>query len=150
MLVRPAEAADLPALIDLLGQLFSIERDFQPDPDAQRRGLELFLRAPERAVLMTVWCEEAGVIGMASAQLVISTARGALSAWVEDVIVRPEYRGQGLGRRLLAAVREWAEERGARRLQLLADRDNAPALEFYRRLGWQPTQLFAWRVFLEA
>jgi GNAT superfamily N-acetyltransferase len=46
---------------------------------------------------------------------------------------------------LLDSARDWAWAQGARRLQLLADADNAPALAFYRHLAWRPTRLFAWK-----
>jgi GNAT superfamily N-acetyltransferase len=88
------------------------------------------------------------VVAMASAQLVVSTAEGARSAWIEDVVVADGLRGKGIGAALLAALLDWARDRGATRAQLLADRANVPALEFYRRLGWQPTQLGAWRISL--
>ena len=78
---------------------------------------------------------------MATAQLVVSTAEGGPSALVEDVVVAGAERRHGVGRRLLAALESWASKRGATRLQLLADRENLPALRFYEQLGWRPTQL---------
>jgi GNAT superfamily N-acetyltransferase len=142
--VEPARKADIPALVQLLSLLFSIEQDFRPDSEKQRKGLELLLEKPENAVLLV--CRTAReVVGMVSAQLVISTATGAPSAWIEDLVLLPEYRARDLGRRLLDAAADWAWARGARRLQLLADADNSPALAFYAHLGWQPTRLFAWR-----
>ncbi|GHU02266.1 N-acetyltransferase [Betaproteobacteria bacterium] len=145
--ITPAAPPDIPALIELLEILFSLEQDFQPDADKQRRGLEMLLARPDNGVILLARHATAGVVGMVSAQLVISTASGAPSAWVEDVVIRPEFRAGGLGRRLLDAVSEWAVAHGARRLQLLADADNAPALGFYRHLDWQATRLFAWRKF---
>jgi GNAT superfamily N-acetyltransferase len=144
--IKPATGADIPALIELLNLLFSIEQDFQPDAEKQRRGLELLLARPENAVILVARGAD-GVVGMVSAQQVISTASGAPSAWIEDVVLRPEYRGKGIGRRLLAAAADWATGKGAVRMQLLADADNAPALGFYEHQGWQPTRLFAWRKF---
>jgi GNAT superfamily N-acetyltransferase len=82
---------------------------------------------------------------MASAQLVISTAEGAPSAWIEDVVVKQSLRGQGIARLLLQELLAWAQQHGATRAQLLADTTNVPALDFYRHTGWQPTQMFAWR-----
>ncbi len=143
--IRPARHEDLDALVPLLGALFSIELDFRPDPVRQRRGLALMLEAPEsRAVLVA---ELAGrVVGMATAQLVVSTAEGAPSAWVEDVIVDEAERGRGVGRALLGAVEAWARGRGATRLQLLTDRENGPALEFYEQMGWHLTRLACFRI----
>jgi GNAT superfamily N-acetyltransferase len=143
--IVPATWADIPALIGLLEILFSIEQDFRPDADKQRRGLEMLLARPENGAILVARHSQKGVVGMVSAQLVISTASGAPSAWIEDVVIFPEFRAGGLGRRLLDAARDWAVAQGARRLQLLADADNAPALAFYEHLAWQPTRLFAWR-----
>lgn len=146
--IQSASMTDIPALVDLLGILFAIEQDFTPDPTAQQRGLELLLKHPERGQILLACDESAGVIGMVSAQLVISTAVGAPSAWIEDMVIAPSYRGQGLGKQLLAAAADWARQQGAQRLQLLADADNAPALEFYQHLGWQSTRLYAWKQLL--
>ncbi len=142
--VRPATTADLDALVGLLGVLFSIEADFRPDPPRQRRGLALLLADPRSRVVLVA--EASGrAIGMATAQLVVSTAEGAPSALVEDVVVEASGRGRGVGRLLVRALEAWARARGATRLQLLADRENAPALGFYARLGWRPTRLVCLR-----
>lgn len=143
--IEPAKAEDIDALIALLEVLFSIEQDFKPDALAQRRGLEMLLAQPERGQILIARHATEGVVGMVSAQLVISTAIGAPSAWIEDVVLREAYRGQGLGKALLLAARDWASEQGAGRLQLLADADNLPALDFYHHLDWQATRLFAWK-----
>ena len=141
-----ARREDIPALVVLLQQLFSIEQDFSPTPEKQRHGLEALLAQPQAAHVAVARAADGAVLGMASAQLVISTAEGAPSAWVEDVVVADNYRGRGIGRRLLAAVLAWVHAQGATRAQLLVDVDNAPALVFYDRLGWQATRLCARRL----
>jgi GNAT superfamily N-acetyltransferase len=142
--IRPASRADLEALVRLLGQLFAIEADFAPDPARQLAGLALMLADPERR---TVQVAERGgaVVGMVTAQLVVSTAEGGPSALVEDMVVEVQERGRGAGAALLRAVEAWAVARGATRLQLLADRENAPALAFYARMGWAGTRLVCLR-----
>ena len=55
--------------------------------------------------------------------------------WVEDLFVRPERRGRGAGRELLAHVARVAVERGCGRLELAALDWNEPAIAFYRSLG---------------
>lgn len=142
--IRPADAADLPAMVGLLGELFALEADFQPDPAAQARGLALLLGDP-RARLLVAEAGGQGVVGMCSGQMLISTAEGGPAAVVEDVVVLSGWRGCGVGRALLDAVAAWAAGRGAVRLQLLADRHNAPALAFYARTGFASTQLVCLR-----
>jgi GNAT superfamily N-acetyltransferase len=144
--IERAGNADVPALIELLAALFAIESDFSADRARQRRGIELLLAQPDdRAVLLVARSNEGVAVGMASAQLVISTAEGAPSAWIEDVIVQQALRGQGIARLLLKGLLDWAQRHGATRAQLLADNANTLALEFYAHIGWQPTQLSAWR-----
>ncbi len=71
--VRRARPEDLDTLVELLGVLFAIEADFLPDPERQRRGLALLLSDPRCACVLVA--ESVGVVlGMVTAQLVVSTA----------------------------------------------------------------------------
>ena len=144
-----ATPSDIPALVELLAELFSIEADFKPDTERQVLGLTLLLSNVEQAVIKVARDAEKGgaVVGMVSAQLVISTAQGTPSAWLEDMVVSRAYRSGGVGRRLLDAVQEWAKSRGATRAQLLVDTENLPAVGYYQHLGWEGTQLQARRLF---
>ena len=139
----PATLQDVSQLVSLLQVLFSIEQDFRPDPEKQERGLRKILARPENAVIMTARDDQGNVIGMVSAQLVVSTAEGAYSAWVEDMVIAEGWRSRGVGRRLLSSALDWARLRGATRAQLLVDLDNEPALGYYDHLGWQATRLGA-------
>ncbi len=55
--------------------------------------------------------------------------------WLEDLYVRPQHRGGGFGRALLAHLARLGVERGCGRVEWSALDWNTPALEFYRRLG---------------
>jgi GNAT superfamily N-acetyltransferase len=145
--VRVASPDDIPDLVTLLVTLFAIEQDFSPDTDRQARGLAGVIANPNG--LIAVATDPADkVVGMSSAQMVFSTAEGAWSAWIEDVVVAEPWRGRGLGRALLQYVLDWAASRGATRAQLLVDLDNPPALDFYQHLGWAETRLAARRLSL--
>jgi len=141
--IRPAVSSDLEALTSLLEILFSIEEDFFFNKTLQCRGLELMLINDRCCVLVAEVNGQA--VGMCSGQMTISTAEGGPALLVEDMVVLGEYRGQGIGQRLMAKVAEWGKTKGVSRLQLLADRNNTPALEFYKRLGWQTTELICLR-----
>lgn len=145
-IIREAHRGDMDALTELLGLLFALETDFAAgaqDAARQRDGLELMLLGTQRLVLVAE--DKGSVVGMATAQLVVSTAEGGPALLVEDVVVRPESRGRGIGRALLARIEAWGVGLGATRLQLLADRDNAPAFAFYRACGFAPTNLVCLR-----
>lgn len=142
--IRRAGTGDLDALVRLLATLFAIEADFRADAARQRRGLSLLLAAPDRSAILVAE-REGAVVGMVTAQLVVSTAAGGPSVLVEDMVVEEAERGKGVGRALLEAIEGWARSMGATRLQLLADRENAPALAFYARMGWASTRLVCLR-----
>ena len=143
--IRKAEPRDMDRLIRLLETLFEIETDFGFDEVRQRAGLRLLLNSGKDCVLVAE--NEGEVIGMCSVQTVISTAEGGHSGWVEDVVIAEEFRGRGVGRLLLRQAEAWAVDHGVTRLQLLADRNNGAALDFYRRLGWTSTSLTVLRKF---
>jgi GNAT superfamily N-acetyltransferase len=142
-----ATEQDLPALADLLHELFTLESDFQPERDKQLRGLKLILDTPALGRLFVL--RIAGkVAGMANALITVSTACGAPVLLLEDVIVSQAYRGGGHGRRLVEHVLDWAKAQGMGRVTLLADKDNAPALAFYERLGFEPSAMVVRRKLL--
>ena len=67
--------------------------------------------------------------------------------WLEDLFVRPEFRGRGIGRALLSHLANLAEDRGCGRLEWAVLDWNEPAIEFYRRLGARPQdQWTTWRM----
>lgn len=130
-----AAERDLAQMADLLAELFMLESDFRPDRDKQLRGLRAILDNPALGRLFVLRIG-GKVAGMANALITVSTAEGGCVLLLEDVILRREHRGSGLGRKLVEHVLEWAREQGMMRVTLLADRDNRAALDFYRKLGF--------------
>ena len=143
-----AQSTDIADLVSLLATLFSIEQDFKPDFSNQEKGLALLILSPNTGTICVAKNTNGKVIGMVSAQLVISTAQGAPSAWVEDMVGEEAYRGQGIGKQLLQQALDWAKAKGATRAQLLVDLSNSEALGYYQHLQWETTQLQARRIFL--
>jgi GNAT superfamily N-acetyltransferase len=142
--IRHARSCDLDAMVALLAELFALEADFHADAARQRRGLSLMLEDRLRRAILVA--EIGGqVVGMVTGQMLVSTAEGGATVLVEDMVVAETVRHRGIGRRLLRAVEEWSTARGASRLQLLADRENHPALRFYEARGWRGTRLVCLR-----
>ena len=67
----------------------------------------------------------------------LSTWRGRLNLYIQDLYVEPAERGGGLGRRLLAAAAREGKKRGCKGLLLAVEISNADAARFYTRLGFQ-------------
>ncbi|MCI6640391.1 MAG: GNAT family N-acetyltransferase [Pygmaiobacter massiliensis] len=67
-----------------------------------------------------------------------STFLGRAGLYLEDLYVRPEYRGKGYGKALLAKLAQIAVERGCGRLEWWCLDWNKPSIDFYRSLGAQP------------
>ncbi|HEU0282720.1 MAG TPA: GNAT family N-acetyltransferase, partial [Gallionella sp.] len=131
-------------LAELLTELFTLESDFRPGREKQLCGLRLILDNPALGRLF-VLRDRGKVAGMANVLITVSTAEGCRVAVLEDVIVRDEYRGKGLGRRLVEHILCWAKAGGMTRVTLLADRDNKAALAFYRKLGFDRSHMVVLR-----
>lgn len=141
--IRRAVEKDIPLLLKLLKQLFQIEGDFSFAPDRQQNGLEMMIDS-QGAVIMVAENGET-IVGMATGQVVISTAEGCNSLLIEDVVIADKYQRRGIGRKLLLAVGVWGEKKGAKRMQLLADKNNGPAANFYKKDKWVDTALICLR-----
>ena len=147
ILIEPASEPFLSQCVDLLGLLFAQEADFQPDPAAQLRGLRRILADPAQGQLLLARDGEE-VLGMISLLWSTSTALGAPVAWLEDLVVAPGRRGQGLGRALAIAAVELCRERGLGRITLLTDSDNDRARALYVSMGFRPSTMVPMRLLL--
>lgn len=92
-----------------------------------RRGAEVLLAR-----------EEETVVGFALFFHNFSTFLGRSGLYLEDLYVRPAYRGRGYGKALLARLAALAVERGCGRMEWWCLDWNRPSIDFYRSLGAQP------------
>jgi len=121
--VRRAGRADLEVLTEL-------EKSFPGDRLA--RGSLARLLGRDSAQL---WVAEAG--GRVIGDAVVLFRKGFASARLYSLVVRPESRGHGVARALLAQAEEGARERGAVAMRLEVREDNGPAIALYRTCGYE-------------
>ncbi len=100
--------SDIPQLVELLALLFEQEAEFQADSHVQSRALRAIMDASESGLIL-VLRHDALIVGMVSIRYTISTALGGRVALLEDMVVRPEYRGCGCGTLLMRAAMRDAE-----------------------------------------
>ena len=145
--VTQATTADIPRLCELLALLFAQEADFAPDAERQARGLGMIIGQPE---VGQIYCARDGdcVVGMVSILFTVSTAEGARAALLEDMVVHPSRRGEGIGERLLDEAILRAREAGCKRITLLTDSTNQSAMRFYGRAGFVRSQMVLFRLSL--
>ena len=132
---EPAREADLPQLVELLVLLFDQEAEFKPDAAKQAAALKMILSDPVRGRIY-VAREARRVVAMVSLLFTVSTAEGGKAAWLEDLVVHPDYRRQGTGEKMLAYVVSQARAEGVLRITLLTDMQNERAQALYRRAGF--------------
>lgn len=132
--IRPATRGDAPLLAELIGELAVYEKlGHEALADAALLERHLFGERPAaEAVLAEAGGEPAGY---ALFFPTFSTFVGRPGIWLEDLFVRPQRRGAGIGRALLTHVARLAVARGCGRLEWSALDWNEPALAFYRGLG---------------
>ena len=104
-------------------------------PDVQGRLIAVLRDHPTTLVLLAV--ADGEPVGIAVCFFGISTFRARPLLNVHDLAVLPEYRGQGVGRALLAAVEQHARRRGCCKLTLEVQDDNGPARTLYQRFGFE-------------
>ena len=140
--LRPATAADAEAVCALVLELADYEKlrhEAITTPEAIRQALDPPPGAPRLDVLLAYPdADAAEPAGFALFFPVFSTFRAAWGLYLEDLYVRPEHRGTGLGLALLRGVAQAAVRRGAPRLDWVVLDWNRPAIDFYRRLGAEP------------
>jgi GNAT superfamily N-acetyltransferase len=146
--VSSAARSDIPRLVELLGILFSHEREFTPDPEKQSDALEAIVADRSRGRIF-VAREGSEVVGMASLLYTISTASGGKAALFEDLIVHPQHRGKGIGSKLVHYVIQQARAEGVLRITLLTDLENDTALGLYRKLGFVDSDMQPMRLHLK-
>ena len=134
LVIRKAEARDVPLILQFIRELAEYERE----PQAVKATEEDLLRdgfgpSPRYFCLIAEWSGEPA--GFAFYFHTYSTWLGRWGLYLEDLFVRPAMRGKGAGKALLAELARIgvAEKIGRMNWQVLDW--NQPAIEFYDRLG---------------
>jgi GNAT superfamily N-acetyltransferase len=136
LLIRAARPQDVELLLKLFVELAEYEQlahEMRATDELVHEAL--FGERPAAEALIA----EVGVnvAGYALFYPTFSTFLAIQGVWLEDLFVRPEHRGGGVGKALLAAVAARLHERGGKRLEWAALDWNELALGFYRRIGAQ-------------
>jgi len=132
--VREASADDVPLILTLIGELAEYER-LSHEVVATEDALQewLFGETPVAEVLIAEQGAEA--VGFALFFHSFSTFLGRPGIYLEDLYVRPAFRGRGVGKRMLMHLANLAKERGCGRLEWSVLDWNEPSIRFYESLG---------------
>lgn len=132
--IRPARPEDVEAIHELICDLATYE-EARDEVKATPEQLRTALFGPSPAVFALVAEADAEVVGFALYFLSYSTWEGVHGIYLEDLYVRPEQRGTGLGKALLTSLAAIAVARGYARVEWWVLDWNTPSIEFYLRLG---------------
>lgn len=145
---RVADSGDIPALCELLGDLFGQEAEFVPNRETQERGLEAIVEHPHVGQIF-VAALNGNVVGMVNVLYTVSTALGSRVALMEDMVVSPDARGLGIGSKLVEYAIAAAKAAGCSRIALLTDKENIAAQRFYERHGFVGSPMIPLRLLME-
>jgi GNAT superfamily N-acetyltransferase len=146
--VREARLDDLETLVAFtLAEAVDAEQR-SLDADTVRRGVAAALTDPDIAMYWVLEDADGSAVGSISVVREWSNWQAGYYWWIQSLYIRPEARGQGLMRDLVAAVVVEARRQGALDLRLYAHRDNARARHAYVREGFEeaPYVLMAMRL----
>ena len=133
MSLRPATIDDLDEIIALIRDLAEYERALDEVVlDRDELASHLFRDPPAASVVLAE--DGDGVAGMALYHGTFSTWLGKPGIWLEDLFVRPEFRGRGHGLALLQHLRTLTDGR----IEWAVLDWNTPSIEFYDALGARP------------
>ena len=132
--IAPACPDDVPIILDLIKALGEYER-LSHEIVATEGGLRTWLFGERPAAEVVLAYVGDTVTGFALFFHNFSTFLGRPGLYLEDLFVMPEWRGRGIGKRLLVHVAQLAVERGCGRMEWTVLDWNEPALRFYERMG---------------
>ena len=130
---EPHEAEDVARLVVEFRDHLGVD---WPSANAFLAGVERLVEQPDTAFLLAAPHEDAPPSGVAQLRFRYGLWYAAEDCLLEDLFVRDDARGRGVGRALVQATVDLARERGCRRIELDVNDNNAAALALYRSLGF--------------
>ena len=132
--IRPARPADAPAVLELIRALARYER-LEHAVEATADGIAAALFAANPRVFCDIADCDGTAAGFALWYYTFSTFRGRHGIYLEDLYVRDEMRGQGIGKAFLGRLAARCLAEGLGRLEWSVLDWNEPAIAFYRAHG---------------
>ena len=132
--IRPATPDDVPLIRQLIAELAEYERMAEAAV-ATDAGLRAQLFGPQPAAEVLIGEVDGNAAGFALFFHNFSTFTGKRGLYLEDIFVRPAFRGAGLGKQLMAALARIAVQRDCARFEWSVLDWNTPSIAFYRSLG---------------
>jgi len=142
--IRTATERDVPLILELIRGLAEYER-LAHEVTATEAGLRDSLFGTSRGAEVLIAESGGEPVGFALFFHNFSTFVGKRGIYLEDLFVKPAWRGKGVGRQLLVHLAQLAVERDCGRLEWAVLDWNEPAIRFYRGLGARP--MHDWTVF---
>ena len=142
--IRPATAGDVSTILSLIRELAEFER-LAHECVATEDGLRETLFGPRQGAEVVIARLAGDVVGFALFFPNYSTFLGKPGLYLEDLFVRPKFRGQGFGEQLLRHLAQICLERNYGRLEWSVLDWNQRAISFYKALGAKPMD--EWTVF---
>jgi GNAT superfamily N-acetyltransferase len=132
--IRPARADDVPVILDLIRGLAAYEK-LEHKVAATEGGIAAALFGTSPRVFCDLAEADGAVAGFALWFYTFSTFVGRHGIYLEDLFVRPEFRGQGLGKALIRHVARRCLDENLGRFEWSVLDWNEPAIQFYRAQG---------------
>lgn len=133
--IRPATPADVPVILALIRELAAYEKLADQVAATEEALRATLFGARPAAECALAFAADGAPAGFAVFFPTYSTFLAKPGLWLEDLFVRPEHRGRGIGKALLLHVARQANARGCGRMEWSVLDWNQPAIDFYERLG---------------
>lgn len=147
--IRLATKDDHQVIADFQIKMALETENLNLDPEEVLTGVLSVIRDPEKGKYFVAATEENKIVSSLLVTFEWSDWRNKWILWIQSVYVSPEYRKQGVFRKMFEQVKQWAEQDPEiTGLRLYVDKSNDNAIKVYRQIGMdgEHYQVFEWMI----
>ena len=132
--IRKVEPKNIPQIIALIREFAEYE-NLSEYCEVTEENLSLALFGEKKIAEAIIVFDDETAVGYAIFYPNFSSFRGQRGIYLEDIFIKPEFRGKRIGELMLRHIAGIGKERGFRRIDFQVLEWNAPAIKFYEKLG---------------
>ena len=134
--IKDATENDIPIILGLLYELDRPKPQRDSEVDSFRKLVKKYLTDSDKKILIAV-LDEMKIVGIVSMMFLPRLNRETLELYIPELIVRENYRNQGIGKKLVDSCISIGKEKNCHRIRLESGNQRVESHQFYKFLGFE-------------
>ena len=134
--IKEASEKDVPIILGLLYELGRPKPQQDSEVDSFRKLVKKYLGDSDKKILVAV-LDDMKIIGMASLVFLSRLNQETLELYIPELIIRENYRNQGIGKKLIDSCISIGNEKNCHRIRLESGNQRVDSHQFYKSLGFE-------------